>query len=707
MFITKMLTVNIERPVLGNPPIIYNNIPIKTKWAQAGGKPKIINVINYQQYRIALCANAYVILCHDALCHNLLNCKVHKQDKQSYQFCRSVGCGKRSSYGYFYKKGLACASHKTDDMVDVMHKRCEYPGCTLIPSFGSGNEKRKYCLEHKSSEMIPAGKLCEHPGCQVRPSYGNNSGQGRFCLEHKADDMINVVSKRCTFSNCDTQPCFGLEGGNAQFCFEHKLPNMVDVVNRQCSYPGCITRPLFGDDIKMLFCKIHKSPNMIDLVSKRCEYMGCNIIPTFGFMETGIRFCKSHKTKEMLDLKHRKCNHPCCYIRPSFGYKKPIYCINHKRDDMVNVVSSICEHLGCNVIASYGYQDGDKLFCSNHMLPNMTNLKNKQCEQLSCFKLANFGHVKNKQKFCFSHKDYDMINVTRKRCSYGGCLLSPIYGLPKENNDFCSIHKSPNMINLVSKRCEYFDCMLQPSYCKLFSTTKSHCRDHSTLNEFSFNKRNPLCHYIKCGNGATFIDYNDQNIYPIRCFAHKFPTDIELLNRYCPSCEEEIFFPINKEICANCGMYREIKLHHFKESMVKYLLQTNGINFTHDKRISPNGSFYRPDFKITTKFGTLILEVDEYQHNRQDYNPAIEESRMIKIFEDIILDTPGTKVLFIRYNPDKYTGTQYTYERKRSYLCTLVKYFIECENINLNLGKIYLFYDGFNGTTNIEAIIPS
>lgn len=34
----------------------------------------------------------------------------------------------------------------------------------------------------------------------------------------------------------------------------------------------------------------------------------------------------------------------------------------------------------------------------------------------------------------------------------------------------------------------------------------------------------------------------------------------------------------------DCGGYREKKLYHFKELEIKYLLQSNNIEFVHDKK---------------------------------------------------------------------------------------------------------------------------
>lgn len=80
------------------------------------------------------------------------------------------------------------------------------------------------------------------------------------------------------------------------------------------------------------------------------------------------------------------------------------------------------------------------------------------------------------------------------------------------------------------------------------------------MNEYSVGKSQPVCQVVNCRNVVYFIDKDDNNIYPVSCSNHKFPTDIELTERLCPNCNEEVYFPINRYNCINCGIYRENKL---------------------------------------------------------------------------------------------------------------------------------------------------
>jgi ribosomal protein L37E len=211
---------------------------------------------------------------------------------------------------------------------------------------------------------------------------------------------------------------------------------------------------------------------------------------------------------------------------------------------------------------------------------------------------------------------------------------------------------------------------------------------------------------IKCPNQAIYVDADDINIYPVRCEVHKLSTDIKLTHKRCSNCEHDLYFPERREFCMNCGLYREKRLYHFKEQMVKEFLKSNGIQFIYDKRVDINGSMFRPDFLITTKFGYIVVEVDEYQHKSSDYNIKHEEYRMRRIYFDIQNHKGLNKeLLFIRFNPDNYEGQNINSKQRLEYLYTLIKYFEIIDTIGVSIGKIYLYYDGFAGNNiKIEPI---
>ena len=93
---------------------------------------------------------------------------------------------------------MCCTKCKTDEMVNVVDKRCL---CGTRPKFN-----------------VPGGNV------------------GVCCVKCKTDDMVDVVSKRCP---CGTRPKFNVVGKTIGICcVKCKTDDMVDVVNKVC--PGYI-----------------------------------------------------------------------------------------------------------------------------------------------------------------------------------------------------------------------------------------------------------------------------------------------------------------------------------------------------------------------------------------------------------------------------------------------------------------------------------
>ena len=97
-------------------------------------------------------------------------------------------------------------------------KTCEHPaGCEKQPNFNvRGATKGIFCAEHKQEGMIDVkNKTCEHPaGCEKRPTF-NTRGEtrGLFCADHKLLGMVNVINKTCEHpAGCEKIPTFNTRG---------------------------------------------------------------------------------------------------------------------------------------------------------------------------------------------------------------------------------------------------------------------------------------------------------------------------------------------------------------------------------------------------------------------------------------------------------------------------------------------------------------
>ena len=319
-------------------------------------------------------------------------------------YCQE-GCGKRASFNIKgFKGGVRCGKHKTSEMIDVVHRRCEHDDCTTIPTFNKiGETKARFCKDHALPEMIDViSRRCEHKDCATRSTF-NKIGEtkARFCKEHALPEMIDVVSRKCEHYNCTTIPTFNKIGETkARFCKEHALPEMIDVVSRRCEQKDCVKQPAFNKigETKRRFCKDHALPEMIDVVSHRCEHDKCMKIPAFNKIgETKGRFCKDHALPEMIDVVSRRCEHDDCTTRPTFnkiGETKARFCKEHALPEMIDVRSPRCLSDFCDTIVTRDTNNGYCLHCYIHLFPDQPVARNYKTKEKCVvdFITQNFSH---------------------------------------------------------------------------------------------------------------------------------------------------------------------------------------------------------------------------------------------------------------------------------------------------------------------------
>ena len=532
---------------------------------------------------------------------------------------------------------------------------CSIAGCKNL-----GSKVAFKCVTHHKGEEVYC--FCRDDICLKRPSFGYEDKQPFYCGEHKENEMYDVIKTKCL--ECPLHPGYGLPGEKPQYCVTHKKVNMVDVRHQKCE--SCPVRPSYGyKDHKVRFCVSHKLPGMYNKGAKICEEPDCPIQATFGDRGQKYQFCTKHKREGMIDLAHKLCKNPRCDLHPNFGFEgqKPICCYQHKEEEMIDVGHKRCKN---------------------------------------CAKRAHYGHKGENVQYCEVHKHENMINVGAKICENSVCKKQARFGIEGGKPQYCKRHKSDIMVDVRGRKCEDEECKLRPSYGLLYSRTLRSCTGHSSLNYYNLAKLNPVCQVIDCCDTAYFIDSEDPNVYPIHCITHHTSTDIELILRLCPNCGDELYFPSNKKVCMDCGKYREKKLFRFKETIVKHFLTSNNIPFVYDRPVSLNGSKLRPDFLIQSKFGYIVLEVDEHQH--KDYVQVDEIARMNTIQIDIQLIKPNSQVLFIRFNPDEYTGVQCELKTRHKYLHNIITHFVGQDIIGVPLAQLKLFYDGFNNNPVVESL---
>jgi hypothetical protein len=535
--------------------------------------------------------------------------------------------------------------------------------CSVVGCKNLGTKVTFKCVSHHKGQEVYA--FCRNNTCVTTPLFGLEYNKPFYCSGHKEDNMYDVKHEKCL--ECPLRPNFGSVGGKAQYCFQHKKDDMGDITHRKCEDITCDTRPTYGHkDHKVRFCEQHKLPGMYNTSAKICEEPNCDIQAIFGNRgEQKYQFCTSHKHEGMIDLAHKLCRNPKCDLHPNFGFEgqKALCCYQHKEEGMIDIGHKRCKD--CTKRAFYGYKGENVQYCKGHKHENMINVEAKICENSVCKKQACFGIEGEKPQYCKGHK-FDI------------------------------------MINIKSKRCENETCTVLPSYGKLYSRILKSCVAHTCLNYYNRAKLSPLCQVINCCDIAYFVNFEDSNVYPIRCGTHHLLTDIELIFKLCPNCGDELYFPSNKKVCMDCGNYREKKLHRFKETIIKHFLTSNNIPFVYDRPVSINGSKSRPDFLIQSKFGYIVVEVDEHQHKK--YIQEEEIARMNTIHSDIQLIRSNSQVLFIRFNPDEYIGIQCELKNRHKYLHDIVSHFIDQKTIGIPLAQLKLFFDEFNEKPIIESL---
>ena len=96
-----------------------------------------------------------------------------------------------------------------------------------------------------------------------------------------------------------------------------------------------------------------------------------------------------------------------------------------------------------------------------------------------------------------------------------------------------------------------------------------------------------------------------------------------------------------------------VKNYKKKEwAVVDYILnipETKDLSWSHDKTVEGGCSKRRPDLLLDMGTHVIIIEIDEYQHN--DYDTTCEQVRNNSLWEDV----QYRPIVFIRFNPDKYT----------------------------------------------------
>lgn len=280
---------------------------------------------------------------------------------------------------------------------------CAVPNCSKNASFSNVGEKPKFCSTHKEENMVNViNKKCLGEECSLRPSFNILGGKPLYCGLHKLDNMVNSMTKFCEHQGCLITPVYNLpdiKGG--RFCSTHKEEGMINVVNNICEKEGCNKSPsfCFGSEKKSRFCGLHKEDGMVDMKHKKCLFDSCLLTPSYANVgDKSPKYCLEHKLEEMVNVKHKKCANPDCNLIPSYNKineKTALFCREHRAEGMIDVTHKKCLSQWCdNRIVINKYEDYC-VFCFIHLFPDKPITKNYKTKEKAIvdFVVAEFPNV--------------------------------------------------------------------------------------------------------------------------------------------------------------------------------------------------------------------------------------------------------------------------------------------------------------------------
>lgn len=302
----------------------------------------------------------------------------------------------------------------------------------------------------------------------------------------------------------------------------------------------------------------------------------------------------------------------CHAVQAVYGMpgEKATRCATCKDEHMVDVYSKKC--IVCkNVRASFGVLGGTATHCRAHATSDMksVNLMCIVCKNVQ----PNYGFPGERPTHCGKCKIDGMGDVVNTMCV--SCKIKrPSYGFPGGRASHCAPHAINGMIDLVSKMCCV--CRKKNATYGYSDDPRTHCASCAIS---GMTDCSPKCH--RCNTvRATKAKYKG---YCCRCFIYEFP-DHKLSRGY------------------NVKEFETVKF-------VKELMAVHPhYSVTYNRKVGTSGR--RPDVFIDCDGHVIVIEVDENQH--ETYDCTCENKRTMQISKDI----GHRPLIFIRFNPDKYTG---------------------------------------------------
>lgn len=128
-------------------------------------------------------------------------------------------------------------------MLDVRNKRCTAPGCTkLSPCFNvEGQTRGIFCADHKLDNMVDVFHArCQADGCKARAHFGLPGLALTRCTKHALAGMLRNSRKRCATDGCTEVAVWGSSAHTATHCDTHKQEGQLNIVEGACACCGLL-----------------------------------------------------------------------------------------------------------------------------------------------------------------------------------------------------------------------------------------------------------------------------------------------------------------------------------------------------------------------------------------------------------------------------------------------------------------------------------
>lgn len=240
----------------------------------------------------------------------------------------------------------------------------------------------------------------------------------------------------------------------------------------------------------------------------------------------------------------------------------------------------------------------------------MKNVVSRTCLECDKLPLFNFPN-ETRGIYCVKHRKPQMKNVVDPKCLE--CDTQPIFNYANHKKPlYCATHKKEGMRDMKRRTC--LECDIRPIFNFPNQTKGIYCAKHrknGMINVVDTTCKTPLCDIVVT---------KKYKGYCFRCFLYMFP---------------------NEKVSRN---------YKTKEVAVSDFLKKTfpDITMTFDKQIEYGCSKRRPDCYIDMGEYTIIVEIDENQH--QTYDCLCTNRRTMELFQD----SGNRPIYLVRFNPDDY-----------------------------------------------------